>query len=132
MVTCESYHWEEEFDASKDSTLHILKPCSDLFDKMKLVYSSREGDFTDQSGRLICFDPSAYRNCKSVLLIRKNNLQQYLQENNLQILWTVLGEKNIVGGWAERKADNAGMQDINGVYYLNEDTVEGDVSSRIR
>jgi hypothetical protein len=126
MVTCESYLWEEEFDASKDSTLHILKPCADLYEKMKLIYSDKEGEFVDKSGKSICSDPSAYCNCKSSLLIKKDNLLKYLQENDLQIIWTVLGEKNIIGGWLARKTEFVGRQEINGVYYFDAGVLTGE------
>lgn len=131
MVTSESYHWEEEFDESKESTLHILKPCADLYEKLKLVYSDREGEFVDEQGELICFDPSVYHNCKSFLLIQKDNLLKYLQENDLQILWTILGEKIIIGGWPRNETDYPGRQEINGVYYLNKGVIEGKSNSTI-
>ena len=126
MVTCESYLWDEEFDASKDSTLHIFKPCADLYEKMKLNYSDREGEFVDKDGTLICFDPATYHNCKSLLLVRKDNLLRYLHENELQIIWTILGEKNIIGGWIAHSNEFVGRQEINGVYYLDAGVVTGE------
>lgn len=119
MRTCEGYHWEEEFDQSKDFPLHILKPCADLFEKMDMVYSEREGEFLDRNGKLICFDPSVHHNSEGFLLIKKESLLQYLRQNNLEIIWTILGEKNTVGAWTRHGDEFKGRQEINGLYYLN-------------
>jgi len=98
---------------------------------MKLIYSNREGEFVDKSGKLICFDPSVYHDCKSFLLIKKDNLLKYMRENNLQIIWTVLGEKNIIGGWLARKTEFVGRQEINGVYYMGGDIITGECKIKI-
>jgi len=104
MVTGENYFWEEGYDQSKEGTLHILKPCVDIYEKMKMSHSDREGEFIDENGELICFDPSVYQNCKPHLLVRKNDFLRYLSDNGLQVIWTVLGEKNIIWDWSSRRA----------------------------
>lgn len=131
MVTSESYHWEEEYDASKESTLHLLKPCVELYEKLDMAYSDQEGEFVDKEGALVCFDPAASHQSNSFLLVRKDAFVKYLQENDLKILWTVFGEKNIIGGWLNSKAEYTGRQLINGVYYLTDAGVMGNVSSKI-
>ena len=46
-------------------------------------------------GEIICVDPSVDGKGNSSLLVRKEDLLNALNENNLDIFWTVLGEKNI-------------------------------------
>lgn len=47
---------------------------------------------------MICFDPSV--NCETIscLLVRKDVLLKVLNENDLEIIWTSVGEKLIIGG----------------------------------
>jgi hypothetical protein len=46
-------------------------------------------------GDIICVDPSGGGKGNSSLLVRKDELLNALDENNLDIFWTILGEKNI-------------------------------------
>ncbi len=131
MVTSENYFWDKGTDQSKKGTLNFLKPCADIFNKMKMSYSDKEGEFINENGELICFDPSVYNNCKPHLLVRKNDFLKYLNENKLQVIWALLGEKNIVGDWASNRKDYPGMQVINGVYYLKNDMLEGKTRQEI-
>jgi len=52
-----------------------------------------DGEFVDENGRLICFDPLLAENGFPSLIIRKDEFLKVLRQNKLRILWTVLGEK---------------------------------------
>lgn len=130
MVTAENYFWDEGNDRSKDGNLNFLKPCIEIYDKMKMSYSKKEGEFHNKDGELICFDPSVYHACKPHLLVRKVDFLEYLAGSNLRAVWTVLGEKNIIGDWSSQKKDYPGMQVINGVCYLKDDVLEGSLKTK--
>jgi hypothetical protein len=97
-VTTLSYLWEEQFDASKKSVISFYKPSELLFDLHDLHFSKLEGQLITKDDRVICFDPCVQHPTHSCLVIRKSELIDKLHENNLEIFWTVLGEKRILGG----------------------------------
>ena len=85
---------------------------------MGLVFSKNEGEFLNNQGELICFDPSVNNHSLSFLLIEKDAFLKYLEENRIRLLWVVYGEKNIMSGSSSPTA-YYGRRDITGVYYLN-------------
>ncbi|KIC61438.1 NACHT domain-containing protein [Chryseobacterium taiwanense] len=92
------YNWEEEFDASKTQPLSFHRPTSFLFDILKLKYSSKEGVYVNDSDEVICFDPNTTTSTISSLLVRKKDLLEALEKNDLDIVWTSMGEKLTIGG----------------------------------
>lgn len=126
-VSAESYLWEEEFDRSKEEVLSFLKPCSLIYDGMDLNYSCKEGEFVDSSNNLICFASNVLHNSKSYLLIRKEPFLKFLKENKLKIIWTILGEKQVLGG-RSFKNDYKGRLEYSGAYILEDDKLEGRVN----
>ncbi|AJI47658.1 hypothetical protein BF30_157 [Francisella philomiragia] len=95
VLSTEKYYWESRYDYSKDETpLSFLKPSKILFDKLKLKYSSKEeGIFLDQNDNIICFDASVYADSADCLLIKKDILIDFLDEYDLNLVWTLVGEK---------------------------------------
>lgn len=63
-------------------------PCQNLFMGMHLAYSGNDGDFTNAQGELIVtnINPDG-------ILIQLDKLEEFLTQNNLEIFWTILGEK---------------------------------------
>lgn len=94
--TTEYFNWEEEFDCSKKSAIRFYKPEMFLQQGLQLSFSSAEGELKDDSGKRICFDPSVQFDTTSGLLIRKEELLSFLAERKLNIMWTVIGEKQIL------------------------------------
>ena len=126
FVTTKAYFWEEEFDHSKDDSFNINIPSKLIYDKMHLQHSDNEGEFVDAANNLICFDPSVYNNSFSALLIKKQPFLDFLKNNNLKIFWTLLSEKQIIGGGFSANY-NPPPLDISGVYYLDDNyRVQGD------
>ncbi len=97
-VTAVDYLWEEEFDSSKESTISFYKPTEILFNILELNYSKIEGELINKDGDMICFDPSTTKPTHSCLVVKKKELLEKLKENDLDIFWTVLGEKLVIGG----------------------------------
>ena len=116
-VTAVSYLWEEQFDASKESAISFYKPTENLFNLLDLQYSKVEGELLNKDGEMICFDPCAMHPTHSCLIVRKNDLIKKLEENDLNIFWTVLGEKRISGGSFSR-TDYIGRLNISGMAQL--------------
>ncbi len=114
--TAIQFLWEEEFDASKEETISFYKPTEILFRLLGLQYSKVEGQLLNKSNEVVCFDPSVTTSTLSCLLVRKNDLLKVLAENDLEIIWTSIGEKLIIGGHFNRK-EWVGRLNISDVVY---------------
>lgn len=115
--TAIQFLWEEEFDASKEGTISFYKPAEILFRLLDLQYSKVEGQLLNRNHEIVCFDPSAVTPTLSCLLVRKNDLLKVLAENDLEIIWTSVGEKLIIGGHFNR-SDWVGRLNISDVIYF--------------
>lgn len=129
-VTAQGFLWEEEFDKSKDETISFLKPSTIIHKGMDLNYSQMEGEFIDNSKVVQCFAPNVYYDSKSYLLVRKHSFLKFLNENNLKIIWTVLGEKQIIGGRSFGD-EYPGRLEISGAYYFESEELKGVINTKI-
>lgn len=116
--TAIQYFWEEEFDASKDGTIKFYKPTELLFNLLDLHYLRIEGQLSNKDNEVICFDPCTNNPTISCLLVRKLDLLKKLHENDLEIIWTCVGDKLILGGYHERE-DYVGRLNISNFIYLD-------------
>lgn len=87
--------WEEEFDCSKEETIGYNKPTSILATNLKP--SLKEGTFENSAGEVVCFDPSVYEKGPASLLIRKDYLTTLLSNQDMTLVWPVVGEKQVYG-----------------------------------
>lgn len=130
-LTTDEYYWEEEFDYSKESSFRILKPSKLIFDGLRMKYSKRDGEFIDANNKIICFEASVYNESYQCLLVKKENLFEFLEKNDLTIVWTVIGEKQIHTPMSNRDNFDGYMQ-ISGYSYLDKDEINlGTVNVRI-
>jgi hypothetical protein len=96
-------------------------PCKLLFEGMKLQYGKEDGTFVNSEGETV-----ALSHYKGGILMRKDYLIHFLDENNLDIVWTILGEKNALGGgFGDHGVDY--FKVINGVYTTNANTISGNL-----
>jgi len=103
LVSAARYVWEGSgYDCSLEDTISIQLPCPWLINQMGLTWNGEEGRFRDNEGRLVAFDPSVNENGPSVLLADKKLLEEFLELSGYTLIWTVLGEKNILGSWINR------------------------------
>jgi len=123
MPTSEGYRREKGVGEQEVSS--CLYPCQLIFSGMELEYSKNIGEWRNNNGEIICFDPSVGTDASPALLIRKDALQQFLSENDLQIFWTCLGEKNILGSGG-RCDEQLKWLVLSGAYKLSGDNVEGE------
>ncbi len=128
-VTAQGFLWEEEFDKSKEETISFLKPSTVIYKGMDLKYSQREGEFIDNSEIVQCFAPNVYHDSKSYLLVRKGSFIKFLNENKLKVLWTILGEKQIIGG-RSFGTEYHGRLEISGAYYLESEELNGTINTK--
>jgi hypothetical protein len=127
IIPTEEYIWEKDVDSSIDESLGFIIPSKFLFENLQMNYGDEEGEYFDTNKNMICFNPSVKYNTKPYLLIKEEPLLKFLQENELEIFWTILGEKQLLGG---NIRTFHGRIDFSGVYYLkNDGTVESSMKT---
>lgn len=121
--TALQFLWEEEFDASKEEVISFYKPTELLFRLLDMQYSKTEGYLLNSNKEVICFDPSATTSTLSCLLVRKNDLLKVLADNDLEIIWSSVGEKLIIGGSYSRD-EWSGRLNISDFIYFKDGKLE--------
>lgn len=127
LVTTEEYvHESKGFDCSIDETISIDLPTKMIVDKLNLCWNGVEGCFFGEKGQLTAFDPSVREPGPSVLLIREDALISFLKQNDFAVLWTLLGEKELIGGGV---GDHIwkGRLELNGAYTITKGQIAGDM-----
>lgn len=95
-------------------------PCKTLFEALCLQYAPTDGDFKDKTGEIIvkAINPEG-------VIIRKDKLFEYLKANDLDIIWTISGEKIAKEeGYKGNREYYHGGQPC-GVFYFNENSLSG-------
>lgn len=128
LVANDEYLCEKStYDCSVDETISITLPCRWLVEKMNLKMLGRHGEYFDDAGTLIAFDPSMRERGPGALLVRKQQFLSFLQKHRYRVFWTLLGEKNIYApGLATGRDQWLGRLEINGAYTLKKNEVCGD------
>ena len=130
LVATDAYSWESGgFDCSLDDTVYIRLPSRFLARGLNTSRMSVEGQWIDASREVVAVDPSTANTGPSVLLVRKNALLSFLADQELSILWTVLGEKRALGG-ARWESEHHGVLEVSGAYVLEDGAIAGATHSR--
>jgi hypothetical protein len=95
LIPVIEYLWEGEV-SDEMKTRHYI-PTQTLFESLNLSYAEKEGKWENEQREIVCFDPASEYDTSPCLFIRKSELMNFLESQNLQIFWTVLGEKQILG-----------------------------------
>ncbi len=94
-------------------------PCKTVFEGMKLQYGSTDGEFTNIHDEKVVLNKDS-----SGILIKKKEFVEFLKISDLEIVWTVLGEKNSFSMSAERNY----FAVLSGVYYLENNEIVGEIN----
>jgi hypothetical protein len=108
------------FDCSIDDTISVLMPSAWLIRNMGLGWSGGRFSFVDSTNEVVAFNPSAEEVGPSALLISKEKLTRFLSENNFALIWTVLGERQLIGG---HHREWHGRLELSGAYQLRDGIV---------
>jgi hypothetical protein len=87
---------------------------------MQLHWTGAESRHFNQQGQLIAMDPSVDHVGPGALLINKDRLLELLHQAGYDMFWTLLGEKDVVGGrdypnkWKGRLIINGAFRFQNG------------------
>lgn len=132
LVSTEQYLWEHgNYDCSIDESVEIYLPCKWLSDEMALSSRGEEGCFFDDGGDLVAFDPSVKTPGPGALLMRREAFLKFLNAKGYDILWTIVGEKNIIGG--RMSPDEwKGRLELSGAYRIRENRITGVIKANFR
>jgi hypothetical protein len=119
VVPDDSYAKEFTMDGSHTGAVSVRMPCKWLVNKMGLKHKLLDGRFFDRKNHLVAMPTSIFEECfPSVLLINKKALLDFLEKNECEIFWTILGEKQLIGG-SHAREDYIGRLEMNGVYHVD-------------
>jgi len=88
---------EWEYDATLKENIYMNVPARLFFSEKDLWWNGTDG-FCTQNGRTIFRDPSVTETGPASLLVDKNDFFKRIDQLGLCIIWTLLGEKWILGG----------------------------------
>jgi hypothetical protein len=125
IIPVEEYTWEKDNDYSIDDTISLIKPGKFIFEGLNMQYADDEGYYLDETGNLICFNTSIKYNSKQYLLIKKIPFLDFLNKNDLEMFWTILGEKQVLGDFSAF----SGRLDYSGIYYFDENVIKGHIKT---
>lgn len=108
-------------DDKSDAHSYYDMPCKTLFEGMELHYASLDGEFKNNDGKIIVRNID-FKN----LIINKEELMSFLEKNNLDVFWTLTGEKL---SYKSNDYDNNYWKYLSGIYYLAGDEVKGEICS---
>lgn len=106
-------------DCSTNEAISVKLPAKFIVDGMNLTQKYIDGRFFDRKGELAAFDPSVFdEEAPRNVLVRKDKLNDFLKRKGYALFWTLLGEKNMIGGGGIGQP--LGWLEIDGAYTLNE------------
>lgn len=129
-VTTEGYLKERGYDCSIEDAIHIKLPARTIAEGMSLQWSGRDGVFCDADSKEIAFDPTTKEIGPGALLIRQEEFQKYLLDNEFDFFWTVLGAKQGMHGGINPVTWNGELQ-ISGVFQLIDGEVVGELTTNL-
>ena len=105
-----------DYDCSLQNSHTFVVPERMLIDGMDIRWGGGDCDFFDADGHLGAFasDPSG---STTSLLVREDLFRQFLERERLALVWTVLGEKELIGGQGARRW--TGSLQFTGAYRFN-------------
>lgn len=107
-----------EQDKSGTSAIYRI-PCKFIFEGMGLQYAPKDGDLKNKEGDIIVTNINA-----NGVMIQEEEFLEFLDKNNLDIIWTLLGEKfSFSHDWKSESF----FKTMSGVFYLEEGKMKGEM-----
>lgn len=126
MVTDDEYMQEGSgYDLSIDEGFGIKLPAKPIYEEMDVRSARSEGQYKNEQGQIVFLDPSVKEKGPQALLSSLTHFTTFLESKGYALVWTVLGEKQSLGGSMGRDPNWPGRFEYSGVYHL--DTATGDI-----
>ena len=122
FVPVSQYEWESgDNDYSIDRSLSFYLPAKELVESLELRRSDDFGSWRNDDGAVFR-DPSVKQNGPNYALIDSRKLKEWLDQNELDILWLIDGEKELL---SSDMSKFYGSQLYRGLFKLVGDTPTG-------
>jgi hypothetical protein len=121
VIKASTYAVGEMGDDKSDAHSYYDMPCKTLFEGMELNYAPVDGEFKNKEGDVVVKNIN-YRN----LIIKKSEILSYLEKNNLDIIWTLTGEKL---SFSSNDRENNFWRKLSGIFYLDKNEITGSIAS---
>lgn len=129
LVTNEGYLQEgSNYDCSINESVRINLPCELLIEKGGLIWGGKEGAYK-YNNKIAVYDPSIETKGPGTLLIEENYLNNFLKENEYDLIWIIVGEKMIIGDSITPQI-HPGRLEIGGVYKISNNKIIGQLSPK--
>jgi hypothetical protein len=101
LVTDDKYSSSSlKTDCSNNEQINVNLPTKLIVDEMKLTQIYTDGRFFNRKGEIVAFDPGIFdNNMSGQILIRKDRLCSFLIRKDYALIWTLIGEKNMMGSF---------------------------------
>ncbi|WP_271628817.1 AVAST type 2 anti-phage system protein Avs2 [Caldicellulosiruptor sp. DIB 104C] len=131
VVTDDVYLNEFIYDCSYEEAISIELPCKWLVDKLQIRHKYLDGRWFNENGEVVILPTAIFDRQYpiSALLIRKEFLIEFIEKSEYAIFWTLIGEKNLIGGGLNHW-DYKGHMVINGVYTIDRSQIVGNFTAK--
>lgn len=117
-----SFLWEEEYDSSKEESIGIYFPSKEIIESLNLI--QKENGMFYFEDKLVVADFSLIKGTTEGLFIKKIFLDKFLKDNNYEIFWICIGEKNdIKNSNSLTSGKDSKFKDFSSLVYLKNDKV---------
>ncbi len=125
LIPFAKYEWEDAGnDYSLDQSLYFHMPAKELVQDMGLTNPPTQWGRWEHGGELVFFDPSLEEYGPSYALMRADFLQKWLEDNDMEIVWLIGGEKQM---FSSGSSEFGGRLVYSGLYRLNNEDIEGEL-----
>ena len=97
LTTSHELLYEKIRDASIDESISIEVPAKEFFLNSNLYWDGK-GKYVTEEGKVAFIFPAIYEPGPYALLVERNFLEEFLEENKAILVWTVLAEKQCIHG----------------------------------
>ncbi|MBS4067095.1 MAG: ATP-binding protein [Sulfurimonas sp.] len=131
LLTATAYFNEAKgYDYSVDNSIEIRLPNKYLIEQMDLRQTLNDGEWVNQNGEVVFFDPTIKSCCVSpynedgVLVTDKKLLLEFLEKKGYALIWVMWGEKQVKNSDLDNgKDDFLGIAEIDGFACLDKNKI---------
>ncbi|WP_406671907.1 NACHT domain-containing protein [Natronospira sp.] len=125
LIPFAKYEWEDSgSDYSLNSSLYFHMPSKELIQDMQLSRPSGQWGVWESEGQHAFYDPSLQDYGPSYALMRTEILQKWLEDNDMEIVWLIGGEKMMFSSGASQFF---GRLVYSGLYKIVDDSPVGKI-----
>lgn len=103
IPACSEIAAEWQYDASLPRNIHIPVPARVFFDPGDLWWNGQDGFIQEQRGTVFCA-PEVVEPGPPALIADRADLLERLNRINKRVIWTLLGEKLVIGGPHDKRS----------------------------